>query len=183
MSFKNPYLKLLILLFLIFVSIGAIVFLIKNTMRYCADYLKGESEFYTLQNKIKTFYEQQNAFEKSQPKISLISSAFLNKDQLVVFLRQLEELGVKNNIVFEIKSIDAPTKEKPYFIFQLVIKGKFADFLRFLFALENNPFTEYRLIEVQKINIKRIVTGSTQGGSPQQSSIESEIEIKVHAKL
>jgi hypothetical protein len=85
--------------------------------------------------------------------------------------------------VLEIKSIDAPTKEKPYFIFQLVIKGKFADFLRFLFALENNPFTEYRLIEVQKMNIKRIVTGSTQGGSPQQSSIESEIEIKVHAKL
>ena len=182
MVIKNTYLKLLLPLILVIISIVSIIFLVQKTVVYSAEYFKGKSEFSSLQNKIKTFYGQESTFEASQQKISIISKAFLTNDDFVVFIKQIEELASKNNIVVNIKSVVSPTKEKPYFVFQLGIVGNFPNFLKFLFSIENNPFSEYRLIDIQKIGIKKVITGAAQAGASPVSSIEADIEVRVYGK-
>lgn len=174
---NTAYFKILIPLLLIFLSIAGLIFFTKATNKFAKEYLQGNAEFLSLRNKINSFYQQEANLEKYQENISTISNAFLPSDEIVSFLTELESFGPKQNVAIEIKSVSSPTKEKPYFIFQLGIKGSFSNFLKFLFALEDTPFGKYRLIEIKEISIKRVISGNAQ-----QSSVDSELEVYVYSK-
>lgn len=184
-NIKSAYLKLFIPLFLIIITAILVGFFIKDTIRYSEEYLKGKSEFLDIENKIRSFSQKESNFNRAQRKISIIDNAFLRSDdniELANFLLQLEDLAKRNNTLIEVKSVTSPTKEKPYFTFQFVIKGNFTDFLKFLSALENIPFEQYRLLEIQKIIIKRVITREGQDIDSLQVFTESEVEINVYAK-
>ncbi len=183
MKISRIYLKLIILCILVIGSVVGLFFLLETTFVYSEEYFKGKSEFYSLQEKVKGFYNQQKIVESSQQKASIISKAFLRNEEFVNFIKELEGLGTKHNVLINIISVTSPTKEKPYFIFQIGIEGDFSNFLKTLFAIENNPFLNYRLMSIQKISIKRVVRGAAENNLSQESSVDGQIELWVYAQL
>ena len=155
------------------------------------EYFQGRQEVYALQNKIQNFYAHENLLEEIKAKSSVIDGAFLKNNDFVFFIIELEELAGKNNIDINIRSVVSPTNENPYYVLETTMTGAFPDFLRNLFALEGNSFSEYRLVEIQKISLKRIIKSSKEEVSPegsqeaaeavQESLVEAELEIKVYS--
>lgn len=124
--------------------------------------------------------EQERFFEKTQPTLSITDKAFLAKKDLVGFLSTLENLALKNKNKIEILSVSEPEENKPYFTFIVLLKGNFPDSLRFLFALENIPESPYRLLEIKKLEIKRITVS---GEEKEKGKIEGNFEIRVYSKI
>lgn len=168
------------ILSLILLIIFVVLPLIDKISILSEDYKDSQKAILEIEKKELFLDEQKRLFEKTQPALSIIGKAFLQKEDLVEFLSSLEDLALENKNKIEILSVSEPDENKPYFTFNILCEGNFPNFLRFLFALENIPNSSYRLLEIKKLEVKRVMIS---GQEEKKGKIESNFEIRVHSRI
>lgn len=120
--------------------------------------------------------------KNNKASLSKLSDVFLNPDNTVDFIQDLEKIAEKTNNEFEItKAVEGSDPKDGMshsnLDFQISLKGNFNNLINFLANLEDTPYPPYRLIEIENIVIHQ-----TGGLREEESSgrIETVIDIKVY---
>ncbi|MDD5032920.1 MAG: hypothetical protein PHC85_02280 [Candidatus Pacebacteria bacterium] len=85
-----------------------------------------------------------------------IESVFLDKDNLIKFIQELESLAKIANVDMEMKSVEmgfGSVGAKPFFSFTAA--GDFSDIYRFLVLIENDPYQ----IKISRLQLQNLVEG------------------------
>jgi len=157
------------LLILVIFTVGLIlgsVFLFKKTEEKMNEYINIKKEFSSFQKKVSFLENQKKKLDEVLPLFSKIENAFfeikkdeIKNEKLGKFLNDIETVGKNHNVSVETKNITEPKSNENFYLFDFDIKGSFPDVLKFLFNIENTPMENYYLIEINKINFSRMVSG------------------------
>jgi len=133
--------------------------------------------------------EVEKKYAEKQTDLAELENAFLEFDDTVGFIKDLEEIAQATNNIIEIQAVNplsASEKEDRQFLgFRLKLIGDFSGLIKFIANLEDTPYPPYRLIEIGDINMLRLQKGSLVGVLDPRISegdLETNINIKVYIK-
>ena len=129
--------------------------------------------------------ELKKNFQQQQSSLSKIDGILLAPEETVGFISTLEAIAEETGNILEIKTVspsDASVEEEPFLFLRATIKGDFAGLLYFIAKIEDSPYPPYRLIEIDNLNIKRLVERdlSRLESELEEGYLESNIEIKIY---
>lgn len=158
--------------------------------RKTQEYIKEKNEFFLLQRKINSFNARKTVFENQQKEISIINNAFLKKEteegiKLASLISEFENVASSHKVSIETQAITQPTDTTPFYVFNFKFSGKFPNVLKLFFAIENTPLKEYKLMGIQKVNIKRTASSSCTQGQEEscvigKTGVEGEFDLMIY---
>ncbi len=137
------------------------VFPLLNKIRGLSqEYLSNQETLIKLNQREALAKELQNDYQKREADLTEIARVFLDSEEMVGFISNLETIAQRTNNFFEIKAISPYTpltdEESPFLDFQISLWGDFSSLLLFLANLEDNPYPPYRLVEIENLTIRRL---------------------------
>ena len=159
-SLRKLYLTGTVILIILIIFIFAVILpLIREIKGASNEYIEVRDALAKMGEEIKLLGFQKKLLEDAHFNLSGLDKAFLkqNQEKVAEFFSDLESVARKTGISIEIKSATSPTEDKPYFTFQIFLKGNFSDLVRFIAALEDSPEDSYRLIDVRNLTMQRVI--------------------------
>ena len=175
---KRFYLTGIIIIVIIVGFVFSAVLPLAGEIRSSSDrYTENKKIFAKMDKEVKLFELQEKLLENTKSDLSNLERAFLkqNQEKIAEFLSILEDVAQKIGISVEIKSAVPPTKANPYFTFKIFLEGNFPNLTRFLAAVENNLEGFYRLIEIESLNMQRVIKND-------ELTIECSLDLKVYSE-
>lgn len=156
---------------------GAILSLAKEIKSVSNEYTDNKTLLLKMDKEVNLLRINEKLLEDVKLDLSSLDNAFLEQDQekIAEFLSVLEGEAQKIGISIEVKSAVSSDKIKPYFNFKIFLKGDFSNIVRFLAAMENSLEGFYRLIEIENLNMQRVVKDNG-------ITIECALDLKVHSE-
>jgi Tfp pilus assembly protein PilO len=100
----------------------------------------------------------------NKDQIQILRNFFVQKEDDVGFIKQIEDTGRRSGVLFDIKSIEVPPNQKDVFkedvSIKMNIEGSWTDTMRFIESLEKMPFG----VSIQNVNVDLTSKGKW-GGS------------------
>ncbi len=159
-SNKKIYSLGIISIVIIIGFIFGLILLINKTLSLSQEYKELKSEIFQIENRISASQEEKKAYQNLQPIFSQIEEMFISSEETVNFIANLEKIAQSTNNTIKILKITSREDKNPYFEFQFSLRGDFSSFSRFLAAIENTPYSPYRLTEIENFSIQRVETTS-----------------------
>ncbi|MFH1611779.1 MAG: hypothetical protein ABH887_00720 [bacterium] len=180
-------------LLIILVIISVDCFLVSKIRFISQEYLNNQIRLEQFYQKEEISNDLQMGYEGIESNLADLGNAFLNTDNTVEFITDLEKVAQETNNIFEVKSVSSfdPSKQditNPFLGFQITLWGDFNNLISFLSNLEDSPYPPYRLTEIENINIKRLdskqLTGRvlTNISSLKEGDLETTLHIKVYTQ-
>jgi len=163
----------IIILALVFVSV--IYPLVNKIADYSYRYLSNKEILSGLSKRESLAKELRNDFQEKQDALSRIEGALLGAEETVGFISTIESIAQETGNLFEIKTASPSlltSEGEPFLFLSVVLWGDFSELLNFIANIEDSPYPPYRLMEIEGINIKRLLEGD----------IETNLEIKIYTK-
>lgn len=156
---KYNLIRIIFGFFLIILTIVSDFLLLKEIKGKTDKYIETRDELTKIDKKIELLSSQEKILKDVRPDLLRIDKVFLSPDQdkVAEFISGLESLAQQNGIILEVKSAASPVKDKQYFTFQIFLKGSFSNLFRFMTSFEDSPEGFYRLIEIKKLNMQRVI--------------------------
>jgi len=124
------------------------------------EYLSNQEILIKLNQRESLAKELQNDYQEREADLAEIVSVFLDSEEMVGFIFNLETVAQQTDNFFEIQAISPyiplTDEERPFLNFQIFLWGDFSSLLLFLANLEDNPYPPYRLVEIENLTIKRL---------------------------
>lgn len=136
------------------------------------DYLEGKKTIALLEREIVEVKNLEKTHQEIKKTFLGLETAFLDPEETLGFITSLERLATTTQNTIEIKGVST-SLEGDFINFQISITGSLSSLIYFLTAIENTPYPPYRLVEIENIDI---------GKSTQDSSMQTNLEIKVYTK-
>lgn len=176
--------SLIIIIFFIYLIIFPLVDKIKENSE---EYLSNQEIINRLDKREYMYKKLQKSYDEKDNELLVTEKILINDQETAGFIFILEKLAEQTNNVFEIKTASSfsPSEEKeaiPFLSFKISLFGNFSNMLNFLSNLEDNPYTPYRLIEINGVNIKRLVEKDLVNleESISVGNLETVLDIKVY---
>lgn len=122
-------------------------------------------------------------YSENETGLNQLGNVFLNPDETVGFITDLEKIAQQTGNAFEIKSASESKNGESFLNFRISVLGSFNGFVKFLAGLEDSPNSNYYLVEIEEINIKKMsasdLTKKT-GLGLKEGDLESILSIKVY---
>ena len=80
------------------------------------------------------------ALANSLEERTLLEGVFIQRKELVVFIKDLEKSASESGALFKLETVTLPTPQKAYPSFSVSTRGGFEDLFRFLLLLGNLPY-------------------------------------------
>jgi len=191
------------LLFLILIVFFVCLPLVYMIGKLSDQYLSDKEKLVRLSQGDNLIKKLEKDLSDNQDKLDKIDTIFLDPDEIVGLMNDLEKIADKTNNVFKLQSISEPVKQikettageeekqekqKPMISFQLSLTGKYVDLIRFVANLEDTPYPPYRLIKIDDISIKGVLSESLPGllniagPSLASNSVNSILNIKIYTQ-
>lgn len=158
-----------LLLFIFLVTLPTI----DKVKKLSEEYLTNKERISRLDNRDNIISALKEDFKKNQSAAAKIDGAFLDPEEAIGFIYDLEKIAEQTNNEFEIQNIytkqEAVSMEPalesqetiiPSIDFQVAVKGSYTNLLRFVANLEDTPYPPYRLIEIESFVVNNIKSGS-----------------------
>lgn len=178
MFLKKIYSTVTIVIIMIAVFIfGAVLPFVERIKISSGKYIENKKTLAKMDKEIKSLGLQQEFLKIAKSDLSNFDKVFLKKDQeeIAEFLFVLEETAKKIGVSIEIKSAVSSKEANPSLAFKIFFKGSFPNIVRFLAAVENNLEGSYRLIEIEKLNMQKMVIEN-------ELTIECGLDLKVYSE-
>ncbi len=152
------------------------------------EYLSDQEILIKLDQRESLAKELQRNYQEREVDLTEIARVFLNSEEMVGFISNLETIAQQTNNFFEIKAISPylplTDKEGPFLNVQIYLWGDFSSLLIFLANLENNPYPPYRLVEIENLAIKRLATKDLVRFSfpLEEGDLETILSIKIYTQ-
>lgn len=135
-----------ILIFLIFFSL-------KEIKQGKDEILSLKEKRFSLEEKEKFLVDFKSTYDKILPDLLKIENSFVSSEDLLSFVKFLENIALQSKVKLEIKSSSLKEeKEKSYFIFNLSVVSPFPNLFNFLTKLEKGPY----LVELKNVTLTRL---------------------------
>lgn len=169
--------KIILIIIFIIITSASIFPLLKEIKNISDKYIEGSNKMEEIDKKIEMTNSQEKDLEIATAGSSKIEKAFLEQRQekIAEFISSIENVAKETGVSFRVQSATSPTKTTPYLTFQVHLKGGFQNLLRFIAALGDSPEGFYRLIEIRRINMRRIGEEGTE--------LESNLEMRVYTEM
>ncbi len=175
---KKLFLSLSIGLAGLAVFVGLIIYPLINRISIASKECFNNQEILSkLEQRISLLKELRKNYKDNQPDLLSLEKAFLDPEETVGFITNLETVAKKTNNSFEIKSVSSnpsDEKESSYLTLNIYLWGSFSKSLDFLANLENIPYPPYRLIKIDNLTIKRL--------AKEEGDLETILSIKVYTQ-
>ncbi|MBU1176895.1 MAG: hypothetical protein ABIG88_01980 [Patescibacteria group bacterium] len=176
--------SLIIIIFFIYLIVFPLIDKIKENSE---EYLSNQEIINRLDKREYMYKKLQKSYDEKDNELLVTEKILINDQETAGFIFILEKLAEQTNNVFEIKTASSfsPSEEKeaiPFLSFKISLFGNFSNMLNFLSNLEDNPYTPYRLIEINGVNIKRLVEKDLVNleESISVGNLETVLDIKVY---
>lgn len=176
--------SLIIIIFFIYLIVFPLIDKIKENSE---EYLSNQEIINRLDKREYMYKKLQKSYDEKDNELLVTEKILINNQETAGFIFILEKLAEQTNNVFEIKtaSFFSPSEEKeaiPFLSFKISLFGNFSNMLDFLSNLEDNPYAPYRLIEINGVNIKRLVEKDLVNleESISVGNLETVLDIKVY---
>jgi len=188
---KKRKLIFIIWILIIVVIIVGIFFAFKRLNSGMQQYLKEKEDFSAFREKINTFEQRKARFGEQKKKMVKIENSFFERgenelERVGKFATNLEAIARKHNVSIEAKEIVQPTQNNNFYLLKFKLEGAFPGVLCFFFAIENTPFGNFQLMELQKISLTKLISGSCQeqgeGKCEKTEIAEGEFELRVYTE-
>jgi len=186
---KKKILTYLIIFFSVLLALtwSAAVPLIMKIRVMSADYSKNKEILFKLDQRETLVKNIEAEYQNKEDDLKNVEFAFIGPEETVGFIYTLEKLARETNNVFEIKTVSPfnPLKQEqtPFIGFRISLWGGYNSLLNFVASLEDTPYSPYRLIEIESLNIKRLSDPlAKQGVALSTSDIETTLNIKIFTK-
>jgi len=181
---------LIISLIIIIFFICLIVFpLIDKIEENSEEYLSNQEIINRLDKREYMYKKLQKSYDEKDNELLVTEKILINDEETAGFIFILEKLAEQTNNVFEIKTASSfsPSEEKeaiPFLSLKISLFGNFSNMLDFLSNLEDNPYAPYRLIEINGVNIKRLIEKNLVNleESISVGDLETVLDIKVYTQ-
>ena len=175
---KRFYLTGIIIIVIIVGFVFSAVLPLAGEIRSSSDrYTENKKIFAKMDKEAKLLGLQEKLLENAKSDLSDLERAFLkqNQEKIAEFLSILEDVAQKIGVSAEVKSAIPPSRTSQYFTFKIFLKGDFSNLARFLAAAENNLEGFYRLIEIESLNMQRVIKND-------ELTIECSLDLKVYSE-
>ncbi|MBU1091624.1 hypothetical protein KKA27_02070 [Patescibacteria group bacterium] len=155
-----------------FISSIAIVSLAISASVFCVYFLsnnieskerllsEGQKQLSSIEKRIQDASLTEKKLPDTKKKYDELKSMFIKEDDVVSFIKNIEYLAKKANVELEIKNIDVPKENTPFF-FTLDVEGSFPDIYYYILLLENNSY----YIKLDKAYLQRTEENKEQSWS------------------
>lgn len=187
---KRKIIFIIWILIIIFIIVG-IFFAFKRLNMGIKNYLKEKEDFSAFREKINTLKQRKEKFEEQKRKMIKIENSFFERgenelERVGKFATELEAIARKHSVSIEAKEIVQPTNNNNFYLLKFKLEGVFPGVLRFFFAIENTPFGNFQLMELQKVSLTKLISGSCQeqgeGKCEKTEIAEGEFELRVYTE-
>ncbi len=173
---------LLLILFIVFP-------LFRGIKKHSEELVSEREGLISLTNEIENLETSEKFYKANQANLEKIEELLINREVPIEFITFLEQNAENSQLESKISLLASGGKETdpwPSLSFQVLLKGSFPDFLKFLERLENGPY----LTEILNLNIQKATKGSPQAlfsPSPESrelplSEVNATLSIKVFTK-
>ncbi len=146
----------------------------------------------TNQDVLARFYQREEIAEsleedymENEKDLNKLGDVFLDQDKTVDFITDLEKIAQQTGNSFEIKSVSEIDNGKAYLNFRISVLGDFNGLIKFLAGLEDSPYLNYRLVEIEDISIKKLTVSDFAKKANldlQEGDLESILSIKIYTE-
>lgn len=140
LSSKKPILALVAAVMLLAALGVAAWFLYQKISEVSAVIAGAEAKIELFEQKGREFSAAESGLKDYGEEIGLLGGAFLDENKFVDFLKLLEGLSKKANVVFSAKSAKIPTKEGEEAILSFELLGSFGGVANFASLLDKIPY-------------------------------------------
>ncbi|NQV01000.1 MAG: hypothetical protein HQ537_02695 [Parcubacteria group bacterium] len=144
--------------------IGLVIFPLMNRIKIASqECLNNQDILAKLDQRVSLFKELKKNYQDNEDNVLSLNNAFLDSEETVGLITDLETIANQIGNFFEIKSVSSSLLDKekiegdnPYLMFNIYLRGSFPELLNFMANLENIPYPPYRLMEIDDLVIKRL---------------------------
>ena len=167
---------LIILVLFVWLAVSPLVGKIKQLSK---DYLTKKEVLAQMDQREFLFKDLEESYQSIEDELLIIEGAFLDQEEIVGFISDLEFIAKTTGNIFEITTVmsspvDEEGNEEKFLSLNISLWGNFESLLLFLSNLEDSPYPPYRLLEIDRLSINRL--------EDEDGNLETNLRIKVYTK-